>query len=157
MSRLLEFRRAVGKIHQTFESNLLLQDEELLQVLTPQLASKASICPRGERPPSDFCFLGSFRRFHTAILPEDAKGCPRAPMTEDTPGTVLGRQPCPEDVLGHQVSGNSRRCPRTPSVLGLKSCIPRRPVSGDSGDRLRMLLCLGHHFRPGVPGHRRPT
>ena len=24
-------------------------------------------------------------------------------------------------------------------------------MSGDSGDRLRMLLCLGHHFRPGKP------
>ena len=60
------------------------------------------------------------------------EGCPRGSSDTRCPGTAGG------------VPG-----PRTHHLNWDLNRVPRRAVSGESGDRLRM-LCLGHHFRPGT-------
>ena len=85
-----------------------------------------SSCPRMRRDVLGHRCLRTLR-----ALSWDARRVLRVSSDTRCPGTAGG-------VPGHHLSWDLNR-------------VPRRPVSGDSGDRLRMLLCLGHHFRPGTP------
>ena len=85
-----------------------------------------SSCPRMRRDVLGHWCLRTLR-----ALSWDASRVLRVSSDTRCPGTAGG-------VPGHHLSWDLNR-------------VPRRPVSGDSGDRLRMLLCLGHHFRPRTP------